>query len=209
MRHSGPLFLLTLGVIMAGLFGARNGDHFTGYRANQAMGIDSKVPDPGQRLEGWWDAGGTGWGMGVGLIVLGAVLARRRQHADATAPTDGVHGVEMGEGLKRVLDATDAIATQIAELPMDTDAPDARDALDTLSFDVITPLVDARSRFAARHGVSLFTEYFSPFSAGERQLARAWSAITDGHAVVARESLGQARVSFTQALEAWERAEAA
>jgi hypothetical protein len=207
MRHTGPLFLLTLGVVMAGLFGARNGDHFAAYRADQAAGVESKLPDPSQRLQGWWDVGGIGWGTGIGLIVLGAALARRRQHEDATTTTDGEIAVEMGQGLKQVLDATDAIAKQIAELPMDTDAPAARDALDALSFEVIGPLVDARARFAARHGLSVFTEYFGPFSAGERQLARAWSAITDGHSVVARESLGQAHVSFTQALEAWDRAE--
>lgn len=209
MRNSGPLFILTIGVIIAGLFGARNGHHFAAYRADQAAGVESRLPGPQQRLEGWWSVGGIGWGTGVGVIVLGAVLARRKERQDATAPDESGTILDMGEGLRRMLTETEAIATGIAELPMDTDAPEAREAIDALSFDVIGPLVEGRGRFVARHGLGTFTEYFSPFSAGERQLARAWSAITDGHAVVARESLERAHVSFTQALAAWERAEAA
>lgn len=208
MRHTGPLFILTVGVVVAGLFGARNGDHFAAYRADQAAGVASKLPGPEERLQGWWDVGGIGWGAGIGLIVLGAALARRTQAADASGEGDASATVDMRTGLQQILERTDAIASQIAELPMDTDAPEARDALDALSFDVIGPLVEARGRFMARHGLGTFTEYFSPFSAGERQLARAWSAITDGHAVVARESLANASRSFHQALDAWERAEA-
>jgi len=208
MRSAGPLLILTAGVMLAGLFGARNGADFAAHRADQAAGIASPLPDPGQRLRGWLHVGGIGWGAGIGLIVLGAGLARRRQAGEASG--EGAHDAthDMGEGLKELLGRTDVIAKQIAELPMDEDAPEAREALDAISFEVITPLVDARGRFIARHGLAVFTEYFSPFSAGERQLARAWSALTDGHAAVARASLANARRSFTQALDAWEKAEA-
>ena len=72
---------------------------------------------------------------------------------------------------------------------------------------VVCGIVEARATFVARHVLATFTDYFSPFSAGERQLARAWSAVTDGHSVEARRSLGNARESFTHALDAWNAAE--
>ena len=45
--------------------------------------------------------------------------------------------------------------------------------------------------------------------AGERNLARCWSALTDGHAEVARTSLATSISYFELAREAWDRAEAA
>ena len=93
--------------------------------------------------------------------------------------------------------------SDIAELPFDDDAAPVREALDRLQFEVITPLVDARGQLIARHGLAKFATYFGPFSGGERNLARCWSALTDGHAEVAREALVRADELFEQAEEAW------
>ena len=41
----------------------------------------------------------------------------------------------------------------------------------------------------------------------ERKLARCWSALTDGHAVVARQALVEAGEALVQAQDAWDRAE--
>ena len=200
MKTLGPLALLCLGVILAGLFGARNGDDYAAYRSAKASGAEAILPGPTERLQGWFAAGGVGWAGGLVLIVAGATLA---------GGGDGAVAVEFPVEVKKAIDEIDRLAALIAELPMDADHPETRDRIDALSFDVLTPVVDARGRYIARHGLGAFTEYFSPFSAGERQLARAWSAITDGHAVVARESLSNAQRSFQSALDAWTKAEAA
>ena len=81
MHRLAPLGILTLGVILAGLFGARNGDAFTSYRSaevqRQSVPSDAEppaapatLPGPRERLVGWWSVGGVGWGAGIGLIVL-------------------------------------------------------------------------------------------------------------------------------------------
>ena len=72
----------------------------------------------------------------------------------------------------------------------------------------VGPLVDARGQLIARHGLAAFAEYFGPFSAGERNLARVWSTVTDGHSEEARKALVSAKASFEQAAANWEQVEA-
>ena len=88
-------------------------------------------------------------------------------------------------------------------IEMDDTAPQVREDLDKLQADWISRVVDARGRFMAQHGVGVFAEYFSPFSAGERQLNRAWSALADGHVVVAREAMEEAGRQFDEASTRW------
>ena len=92
---------------------------------------------------------------------------------------------------------------------MDQDAPAVRGRLDAIGFEHIAPVVDGRGQLIARHGMSAFAEYFSPFSAAERHLNRAWSALTDGHAPAARDALDRVSVELKTAQEAWEQCEAA
>jgi hypothetical protein len=199
--------LLVAGVVLASLFGARNGDAFSAYRASVAVEQPAELPGPSERLTGWLSVGGVGWGFGVALVVVGAVLARRQQAEDAAGGTGGERA-DFGVSMQQVLAELDAIGALVAELPMDTDQPEARERIDALGTDVLLPVVDARYQFIARHGLGTFTEYFSPFSAGERNLARCWSAITDGHSVVAREALQRSRASFEEAAQRWAAAEA-
>lgn len=203
-----PMALLCLGVVVASLFGARNGADYSAYRAAVVAGQEATLPGPQARLMDWLEAGGVGWGVGVGLVVAGAVLARRQQSADAVGG-EGAGSIDFGTEVRRTLEEIDALAELLAPLAMDADQPEVRDRLDGLGADVLLPVVEARQQYIARHGLGTFTEYFSPFSAGERNLARCWSAITDGHAVVAREALGRARASFVEALARWDAAEAA
>jgi len=200
--------LLCLGVVMASLFGARNGDAYSDYRAAVAAEQPATLPGPQARLNGWLSVGGVGWGAGVVLVVAGAVLARRQQAADA-AGGSSADRVDFGVQVGKVLQEIEQLGALLEPLPMDADQPEVRERLDLMSTDVILPAVDARYQYIARHGLGTFTEYFSPFSAGERNLARCWSAITDGHAVVAREALQRARAAFLEAQQRWEAAEAA
>ncbi|MEZ4319442.1 MAG: hypothetical protein R3F61_18145 [Myxococcota bacterium] len=167
------------------------------------------LPGPRERLSAWFQTAGVGWLVGVVLIVCGALLARLQEREDNAGGAAGTAGRvdfrgTMAETLRRLAD----IRASIQDLPMDADAASARHAIDQLGDDVLTPLVEGRGQLVARHGLAAFAEYFGPFSAGERNVNRAWSALTDGHSVVARESLDAAVVAFEAAQASFEAVEA-
>jgi hypothetical protein len=158
------------------------------------------LPPPSERLAGWFAVGGVGWLVGIVLIVCGAVLARMQQAEDNAGSGAGAAGrLDFDASIADVRARVAAIRTQIADLAMDADAPGARDAIDRLTTEVLEPIVEARGQLIARHGLAGFAEYFGPYSAGERNVNRAWSALTDGHAVVAREALESADAAFEAA----------
>lgn len=166
------------------------------------------LPMPGERFLQWAGRGGIGWLLGCALIVAGAVIARRQQAAEAAGDSDATEErVHFPAAVLQLRHALDELAEEIADLAMDDDAPEVREQLENLEADLILPVVDARGQFIARHGIGGFAEYFSPFSAGERNLHRTWSALTDGHAVVAREALDLARQALAAASNAWDAVE--
>lgn len=177
-------------------------------------GGTAKIPQPQERITQWGATGGAPWGLGVVLITVGAIMARRAIAEDnaGTSAGDGdgasADRVDFQAMLDEVLSRLDKLITDAAGLEMDDDAPILRAEIDAIFLDLLQPAVDQRGRFVARHGLSVFAGYFSPFAAGERNLARSWSALTDGHAVVGREALGRARDSFQMADDAWKKAEA-
>jgi len=172
--------------------------------------LQAAVPDsppPGERLLDWLRAGGPWWGGGVLLVAIGAFLARRAQRQASTDPARGGGGADFAGTVRQVLDVIQELQDQIADLPMDAPSVQVREELDRVQDELLTPLVDARAQLIARHGTQHFAVYFGAFSAGERNLNRTWSALTDGHSVVARESLERARVELEQALRAWDEVE--
>ena len=167
------------------------------------------LPGPEERLDSWFAAGGLGWLAGLGLIVLGAALARQQQREDNAGGGAGSAGrLDFATSIADVRTRIATIRTDIAELPMDRDAPRARDAIDRLTTEVLEPIVEARGQLIARHGLAGFAEYFGPYSAGERNVNRAWSALTDGHSVVARQALQAADVAFEAAQQTFARVDA-
>ncbi|MCB9676997.1 MAG: hypothetical protein H6737_17910 [Alphaproteobacteria bacterium] len=167
------------------------------------------LPEPSERLGAWFSVGGTGWLAGILLIVIGAVLARLQQRDDNAGGAAGTEGrVDFPRALAETRTRVAAIRASIEELKMDEDAPKARNAIDQLGAEVLDPLVEGRGQLIARHGLAGFAEYFGPFSAGERNVNRAWSALTDGHAVVAREALDVALAAFEAAEKGYEAVEA-
>ena len=169
------------------------------------------LPGPKQRLTEWFAVGGIGWLFGVGLIIAGAVLARRQIEAENRGEGDEQSGdvVDFLANLKEIRERLAKLQDDIVELKMDEDAPKAREDIDRTFDELIHPIVDSRGRFAARHGVGVFASYFGVFAGGERYLSRTWSALTDGHAVEARASLAQAVDAFAEAEAAWHEAEGA
>jgi len=218
LRLTSMLCLL-LGVAIAGTYGARNGTTHSQYRADQwemanAQAADSAaVPTPlptgVERLQGWLQVGAPWFRVGFVLILLGAFLSRMvsaRENEDR--PTAGATSTKDFSGvLQTVLHELTELVEQIANTPMDDDAPEARAIIDRLVNDHIEPLIDSRGRLIARHGIGGFAEYFGPFSSGERKLHRVWSGLTDGHAVVAREALTGSIADFQNALSTYEQVE--
>ena len=222
MKRVIPMILLILGLVLAGGFGARNGATHTAYRAangavdlaegdadrDRALAARDQIglPLPRARIIEWFAAGGAGWMAGIVLIGVGAVMARRQLAAENSGEDGAAGRADFAGAVASVRAEIARLKSEIAELPYDDDAPVVRDALDKLQFEVILPLVDARGQLIARHGLGVFAEYFGPFSGGERNLARCWSALTDGHAGVAREALARADEHFIDAEEAWAKA---
>lgn len=173
--------------------------------AQEAIGL----PAPGKRLSEWWSTGGFGWLLGVVFIAAGAGLARRQLAADSSGSSEegSSQSADFLENIRLTRSRLDALASSIRELGMDVDAPAAREEIDKISAELLMPVVDARGRYVARHGIGVFAEYFGLFAAGERNLARCWSALTDGHSEVARAALEVSQASFESAEDAWLKAE--
>jgi hypothetical protein len=178
----------------------------------QALQIrdDIGLPAPEKRLMEWLQTGGVGFGFGIGLVLIGAVMARRQIQAEQQGT--GKTAAEVVDFLPTMLEIRRRVVdlqVQLADLPMDDDAPSIRDELDSITVMLSEPLVDARGRFMARHGIAKFATYFGPYSAAERNLARCWSGLADGHAVVARQACENALDALEQAESAWNEAEKA
>ncbi len=165
------------------------------------------LPGPAERWWGWLQAGGLPWVIGVVLIAIGAWLARSEQaRRNATAGEGGA--VDLPKAITTLLDEIDALQPEIDALPLDGPSVTLRARLDRLQDEVLTPLVEGRGQLVAKHGLSRFAVYFGALSAGERNLARAWTALTDGHTPTAQAALRDARAAFVEAREAWDQAEA-
>lgn len=203
-----PYVLLFVGIALAALFGGRLGPDHLGYRVGQASGAEIEALTPRARLADWASVGALGWVVGVGLIGVGAALARRQLALEHTGGADTeAAGVDFAGTLQRVRGELERLGAQLEELPPEDDGPAIREALDRIAERELEPLVSGRGQLVARHGLAPFALYFGPFSAGERKLARGWSALTDGHVGEARVALQEARQAFGEALDAWEQAE--
>lgn len=214
MKRFVPMVLLFLGCGLAASFGARNGDEHAAHRVAlwEASETGSEVavalPGPMARLVGWLQVGGVGFGAGVVLIGAGAMMARRQLAASSRGEGDSAAAlVDFESTVEEILAEIDAMTVELDAVEMEDTAPELRERLDLLAEQKIGPLVDGRGQLVARHGIGPFAEYFGLFSGGERNLARVWSALTDGHAVVAQQSIVTARVGFAEALDAYRAAE--
>jgi hypothetical protein len=199
-RWVASLGALALGVVLAGAGGARLGDDVAEWRTQSAAGEAVSAPPPGLRLAQWWARGGVWWLAGIGLVTAGAWSARRsaRDAAEAggeEAAPDVVIGIVRAE--------VRALRAGLEGVAEDGDTGAAREALDRVHAKLIDPVVEGRGRWFARQGVGVAAAWFSPLSAAERQLRRAWSALTDGYVGEARAALDAAARSLEAADDGW------
>ncbi|MFT7518159.1 MAG: hypothetical protein ACI9MC_000286 [Kiritimatiellia bacterium] len=174
--------------------------------SNQVL-ASNPLPTPVERLTDWLQVGGVWWGVGCVMVAVGAFIARREQalsNAGKGSSQGAGENVNFPDTVDFVLRELQAIREQIADLPMDGQSTEVRSRIDDIMEQQVGPLVQVRGRFIARHGLSRFAIYFGEFSGGERNLNRTWSALTDGHSVVARASLETSIAAFTRARNAWE-----
>lgn len=145
----------------------------------------AKPQAPGERLSGWMSQSGGWFLLGLLLVVAGAVVGRvavRKEIEAAGAPGDaGV--LDPSQILGSLLEEIRALHQDMLgkATPTSDDFDRFKDAIDVLLIDKVQPLVEARASLQHRWGLAGFAAVFSPFSAGERRLNRAWSALVDSH----------------------------
>lgn len=209
MRRILALSLIGAGTALAASFGARLGPGQLAWRLDLADGGAGLEPlAPAARLADWAQVGLWGWLVGIALVVVGAVLARREHGRAHVIDGEGPGGaLDVTAAIDRVRDEIARLRDLLDRLADEATAAELRERLDRLALEVIAPVVAAREGFVARHGLVVFASWFGPLSEGERKLARCWSALTDGHEGAAREALDEAEAAFAEALAAWQRAE--
>ena len=123
------------------------------------------------------------------LALLAAVLMKRASRASSTEASEGSSDLA---DLRRELAALAAGAEELAGHAGSLDAEAIHAELDPLIGGPAYAFVEGREILQASAGMATYALVMDPFSRGERQLARAWSASVDGHAEEARASLARA-----------------
>ncbi len=167
---------------------------------------------PKQRVTSWFSESGLPFLLGLAMVVIGAVLARKAVKAEALSEApraDGRGPVDFGVLLGELHAAAAALATRMDAGETAEAAAEAKLAIEAMQLEQFAPLVEARSKLQARYGLAGFAEVFGPFSGGERRINRAWSALVDDHWPEAHDSVNQAVGSLAEAQEALARVIAA
>lgn len=184
-----------------------------GEAAHSAAKYDT-VQSPGQRFSDWFGESGGPFGLGMILLIVGAVMARTESRKVALGQVPKQYkgareaeAIDFGALLLDLHTDVEAAArhAESQEDPGEDDYKELRYLVRNLQFDKVEPLVESRGRVEARYGVAGFAAIFGPFSAGERQLNRAWSALVDQHMPEAADSLARSSRSFQGALAQIER----
>jgi hypothetical protein len=151
---------------------------------------------PSARLVAWLEAAGLPFGVGVALMVCGALLGRarrppRRRGSEASAPTAGPEQVLLAVQRKLTrLEACDPVR-QAASMLQELD--------DILSGDV-PRLLRLRSDLVGAVGPLRYAVLVGFFASTERYVARAWSALADRAPAEVGPSLRQAQFGVEQAI---------
>ena len=184
-----------------------------GHAAHRAAKYDV-VESPGRRFWDWMQQAGGPFMLGIILLVVGAVLARREARAAVLGQSGKMYkgsrekdAVDFGELLQELnsdMKAAEERASGVSK-PTDDDFAELRYLIKNLQYDKFEPLIESRQRVEARFGVAGFAAIFGPLSAGERQMNRAWSALVDRHWAEASESLTRSARSLKAAQEQVER----
>ena len=140
------------------------------------------------------------------MIGLGALLTRVATKPNAkTSQESG-----KSHGLAAIKSSFEKLTLQTAELltkaqsidnPAEQDFTQMKLELDQLREHFCEPIVDTRYELQGYIGLNNFAEIFSAFSAGERNLNRAWTTLVDEHWSECLGALGRAQLALKRAHE--------
>ncbi len=149
---------------------------------------------PLERLSGWFSVGGVGFLVGWLLLASGGWLCRRGSAIVVDSGAVSEEAVDFGTLLDTAHGLIAALHAQMIAMdaPTVTDAEECKRRLEAIQGDAIARLCASGPRVHARYGLHGMAALFSPLSAGERKLNRAWAALVDRHWPEAVRSIGQA-----------------
>ena len=139
---------------------------------------------PGQRLTGWLNEAGLGFGIGLVLLVAGAWICRKSHAVGAAVDGSKDDGLmDFGDLLESVSGSITAIAGDMEALtqPSVADLDGFKVRLEGVQKDALARLCASGPQTQARYGVEGMALLFSPLSSAERKLNRAWAAMVDRH----------------------------
>ena len=163
------------------------------------------LPGPGDRFEGWLAVSGFPFLIGLLLIGAGAMVSRKAIKAAMDGEGGGVADgkIDFAVLLTQLRDDTAALSADANG--MSDPSAEAREGvkgrIEHLQLNCIAPLIEARHQLQNRIGLSGFAAVFSPLSAGERKMNRAWSALVDQHWPEAVNSLAASSTQLAVAAE--------
>ncbi|MGE0329037.1 MAG: hypothetical protein AB7K71_19305 [Polyangiaceae bacterium] len=188
------LVVFVVGIFVAGSYAARPGD---------LKLPEGQEPTPKERLVAWKDVAIGPFAVGLLLMLGGAVIARRRPAASgevdtAELKTGGRRSPE--ELLEQLADAVERF--DVSALSDSNKAPIA-DRIEGLLEDEVAQFLDAREELIAKLGLNGFAQMIGDFATFERNLARAWSALTDSAYEEVPPSLERAGEALARARKAF------
>lgn len=177
----------------------------------------SASPSPRARLARWFGQSGLPFGLGVLLVVIGAVLSRMAIRREARKPASaGEQSETVGDGafrtgpgrsifveLKEELEKLrDRMQEKLTAREADARRREVKTRIEDLQLEHYARILEDRPRMIARHSIGHFADFFGPFSASERHVNRAWSALVDGHDEEAALALAAASDDLQDTLNA-------
>jgi fructose-1,6-bisphosphatase/inositol monophosphatase family enzyme len=141
------------------------------------------------------------WGYFAGALIVGVVgivlvrIAGARGSLAEEKLTYNMQAIETS--LARIVEKISRLNAQ----KQSVDIYDIRHRIDELFPDDLTSFVQARESIAHVHGLQAYADVMSSFAAGERYLARVWSASADGYVDEVNTYLDKAQSQFVESLQ--------
>lgn len=158
---------------------------------------------PSARLEGWFGAGGLGFGLGLLLLSIGSWICRKASvdAGDEENDSDANGPVDFGEMLGSVHDNISSLMADMNSTTHPTvgDLDGFKCRLEEVQKDAMARLCASGPRIQRRYGLHGMASLFSPLSAAERKMNRAWSTLVDQHWPESLASIGGALEDLTAA----------
>ena len=142
------------------------------------------------------------WAFLLSIFVMGFAVILKRMQADGGSTTTSA-GVDL-ETLRALIQELSEASGALTERAAGRTAVDIHAEVDSILLGPAYAFVEGRAVLQKAAGMSAFALVMDPFSRGERQLSRAWSASVDDHAEEARASLKKAAPLLRAASEAFQ-----